>query len=187
MIATIPVLAAGFLIKDYVETALRNINVMTATTLIFGLLLGIADRFAPQTRALAQLTWKTSRLIGLAQMFAVIPGRSRSGVTMTAALFCGLKRETAARFLFLLSIPTIAAAGLLKLIDLMAMPDINWESSYSPPSSRPLLRFLYPLFSEIDRQLQLYAICCLSSVAGVVPVILFCTLMFKLFANRLLP
>jgi undecaprenyl-diphosphatase len=126
VIATIPVLIAGFLIKDYAETELRNINVITATTLVFGLLLGIADRFAPQTRALAQLTWKTSLLIGLAQMFAVIPGTSRSGVTMTAALFCGLNRETAARFSFLLSVPTIAAAGLLKLIDLLAMPNINW-------------------------------------------------------------
>jgi undecaprenyl-diphosphatase len=126
VIATIPVLIAGFLIRDYAETELRNINVIIATTLFFGLMLGIADRFAPQTRALGQLTWKTSLLIGLAQMFAVIPGTSRSGVTMTAALFCGLKRETAARFSFLLSVPTIAAAGLLKLIDLLGTPDINW-------------------------------------------------------------
>jgi len=127
VIATFPVLVAGFLVKDYAEAELRNVSVITATTLIFGLLLGIADRFAPQTRALEQVTWRISLLIGLAQMLAVIPGTSRSGVTMTAALFCGLKRETAARFSFLLSVPTIAAAGLLKLIDLLEMPDINWN------------------------------------------------------------
>ena len=126
IVATIPVLIAGFLIKEYAETELRNIYVIIATTLFFGTMLGIADRFAPQTRALDHLTWKTSLLIGLAQMFAVIPGTSRSGVTMTAALFCGLKRETAARFSFLLSVPTIGAAGLVKFIDLLSAPSINW-------------------------------------------------------------
>jgi undecaprenyl-diphosphatase UppP len=127
IIATIPVMVSGLLFEDVVETQLRSVYVIIATTLFYGLLLGIADRLAPQTRGLHELTWKTAVIIGLAQMLAIIPGTSRSGITMTAALFCSLRREVAARFSFLLSVPTIGGAALLKMIELMGMPDINWS------------------------------------------------------------
>lgn len=126
IIATIPVLIAGLLFKDVAETSLRSVTVITATTLVFGVLLGIADRNATQNRTLAQVNWKISLVIGLAQMLAIIPGTSRSGITMTAALFCHMERYAAARFSFLLSIPTIGAAASLKLLELLGTPGINW-------------------------------------------------------------
>lgn len=127
IIATIPVLIAGLLFEEVAETSLRSVAVITATTLVFGLLLGIADRVGRQQGTLAQVDWKISLVIGLAQCLAIIPGTSRSGVTMTAALFCGLQRQTAARFSFLLSIPTIGAAASLALLDLLARPELNWS------------------------------------------------------------
>ncbi|MES2605799.1 MAG: undecaprenyl-diphosphate phosphatase [Pseudomonadota bacterium] len=127
ILATIPVTVAGLLFEDVVETQMRSVNVIIVTTLFYGLLLGIADRRAKQTRGMEDLDWKTSLIIGLAQMMAIIPGTSRSGVTMTAALFCGLRRDVAARFSFLLSIPTIGGAALLKLIELLESPAINWH------------------------------------------------------------
>lgn len=126
IIATIPVLIAGLLFEDIAETSLRSVTVITATTLFFGLLLGIADRVGRQHGTLAQVNWKISLVIGLAQCLAIIPGTSRSGVTMTTALFCGLTRQSAARFSFLLSIPTIGAAASLALLELLGQPDLNW-------------------------------------------------------------
>ena len=127
VLATIPVLIAGLLFEEVAETRLRSINVITATTLIFGVLLGVADYVGRQNRELTQLTWKLSLLIGLVQCLAIIPGTSRSGVTMTAALFCGMQRQSAARFSFLLSIPTIGAAASMALLELLGQPDLNWS------------------------------------------------------------
>ncbi len=127
VIATIPVLIAGLLFEEVAETSLRSVTVITATTLFFGLMLGIADRIGPQNRTLAQVTWQVSLIIGLAQMLAIIPGASRSGVTMTAALFCRMERSAAARFSFLLSIPTIGAAASMALLKLLDVPDLNWN------------------------------------------------------------
>lgn len=127
VIATVPVLIAGLLFQNLAETTLRRVTVITATTLVFGLLLGIADRTAKQTRTLAEVNWKVSLVIGLAQMLAIIPGTSRSGITMTVALFCNMERYAAARFSFLLSIPTIGAAASLKLLELLGTPGINWS------------------------------------------------------------
>jgi undecaprenyl-diphosphatase len=127
IVATIPVLIAGLLFEEIAETKLRSVTVITATTLVFGILLGVADRAGRQNRDLTHFDWKISLLIGLAQCLAIIPGTSRSGVTMTAALFCGFQRQSAARFSFLLSIPTIGAAASMAMLELMGQPDINWS------------------------------------------------------------
>jgi undecaprenyl-diphosphatase len=127
ILATIPVGIAGVLFEDVIETQMRSVNVIIVTTLFYGLLLGIADRTARHARGMEQMTWRTALVIGLAQMMSIIPGTSRSGITMTAALFCNLKREVAARFSFLLSIPTIGGAALLKFIELLEGPAINWH------------------------------------------------------------
>lgn len=127
VLATIPVMISGLLLEDLIETKMRSINVIIVTTLFYGVLLGLADRYGRQTRGMEDLTWKTALMIGLAQMMSIIPGTSRSGVTMTAALFCNLRREVAARFSFLLSIPTIGGAALLKFIELLEAPSINWH------------------------------------------------------------
>jgi undecaprenyl-diphosphatase len=123
-LATLPVGVAGLLLDDFVEAELRSVLVIAITTLAFGLLLGWADL---RRRADRQLGLRIAVVVGCAQVLALIPGTSRSGITMTAALFCGLDRETAARFSFLLSIPVIAAAGALQITRLLASGDgVPW-------------------------------------------------------------
>jgi len=122
IIATIPAVIVGYLAEGFIETSLRSILVIAVTTTVFGLVLWWADAKASQRRNLEQLTWKDALLIGLAQAIALIPGTSRSGITMTAGLMLGLNKVDTARFSFLLSIPLIMAAGLLKTIELIQTP-----------------------------------------------------------------
>ena len=119
IIATIPVIIVGYLVKDLVELYARSALVIAVTTIGFGLLLWYADKTAKQTKDIAVVTWKSALMIGLAQIAALIPGTSRSGITMTAGLMLGFDRESAARFSFLLSIPTILGAGVFSALDLI--------------------------------------------------------------------
>ena len=112
-LATLPAVAVGFFAGDYIESDLRNLPVIATTTLVFGILLGMADRRVAKPGS-EQITLSLALLVGLAQAIAPIPGVSRSGVTITAALMLGMSRHAAARFSFLLSIPVIAGAGVLK-------------------------------------------------------------------------
>lgn len=126
-LATLPVIVVGFLAGDFIETDLRSLPMIATTTLLFGLLLGVADRRAQNISGAKQLTLALALLIGLAQAIAPVPGVSRSGVTITAALLLGMDRQAAARFSFLLSIPVIAGAGLLKVWELVnAGPGVDW-------------------------------------------------------------
>lgn len=118
IIGTIPAGLAGLLLKDYVEVYARSISVIAATTIIFGLLLWWADRTAKQIKVIEQVTFKSALIIGIAQAMALIPGTSRSGITMTAGLMLGLNRQSAARFSFLLSIPIILLAGGYQVLKL---------------------------------------------------------------------
>jgi undecaprenyl-diphosphatase len=128
LFATVPAGLAGVVFKDYIETDLRSALVIATTTILFGLLLWYADRSGRRARDEHGLTWKDVLFIGVAQALALIPGTSRSGITMTAGLMMGLNREAAARFSFLLSIPTIAGAGLFKLKDLLeATAPVDWH------------------------------------------------------------
>lgn len=126
LLATVPVGLAGLLLRDMVEIHARSVAVVATTSIVFGLLLGYADfrgRHDRETRrGMVSISWKTAMLIGLAQTLALIPGTSRSGVTMTAALLCRLDRESAARFSFLLAIPVMLASGALEALDLIAEP-----------------------------------------------------------------
>ncbi|EAR10491.1 undecaprenyl-diphosphate phosphatase [Reinekea blandensis] len=122
ILATIPAVIFGYVFEDLIETHLRSILVIAITTTVFGLLLWWADVQAPAKRSLEDLGWKDALLIGLAQALALIPGTSRSGITMTAGLMLGMKKRDTARFSFLLSIPLILAAGLLKTLDLIQTP-----------------------------------------------------------------
>lgn len=127
IVGTIPAVIAGLLIKDYVETVLRSPLVIAAATIIFGLLLWYADRTATHKRTEKTLGIKDAIKIGLAQAVALIPGTSRSGITMTAGLMLGLTRQAAARFSFLLSIPLILAASGLKTRDLISGGEtVDW-------------------------------------------------------------
>jgi undecaprenyl-diphosphatase len=116
--ATVPVAAAGLLLSHWIETALRSPLVVAATSIGFGALLAAADLLARRDRDLTSLTPGDSLAIGVAQALALVPGTSRSGITITAARLRGLDRETAARFSFLLSVPAgflVAAKDLLDL------------------------------------------------------------------------
>lgn len=116
-VATIPVLLVGLLLNNHMDR-LRTLPVIIATTIIFALLLALADRRGSGAVSQRRMTFSGALLIGLAQALAPIPGTSRSGVTITAGLFLGLSRESASRFAFLLSIPVIAGAGFLKSLEL---------------------------------------------------------------------
>ena len=117
-LATVPAGLVGLLAGGFIEGNLRSLPVIATTTLVFGLLLGVADRRACVSGGSRPLTLAIALLIGLAQAMAPVPGVSRSGVTMTAALWLGMDRQGAARFSFLLSIPIIGSAGALKAWEL---------------------------------------------------------------------
>jgi undecaprenyl-diphosphatase len=126
--ATIPVGLAGLLLKSKVETVLRSPLVIAAATIIFGLVLWMADRYGKRQRNSAEMNWKDVFFIGCGQVLALIPGTSRSGITLTAGLARGLTRETAARFSFLLSIPVITlAAGLETLTLIKEQVAVQWS------------------------------------------------------------
>jgi len=119
ILGTIPITVCGVAFKRYIEGELRSLYVISASLIILGILLWVAEKTADFHRDVSEIGWLDSQLIGLAQALALIPGSSRSGTTMTAAMFLGLTREAAARFSFLLGIPAIGAAGLFELRDLL--------------------------------------------------------------------
>lgn len=111
IIASIPIALIGFLAHDFVATTLRSPLVIACSTIGFGILLFASDRFRTKRKQLAQLSWKDAIIIGCAQTLALIPGTSRSGITLTAGLTLGFNRICAAKFSFLLSIPVILLAS----------------------------------------------------------------------------
>lgn len=111
ILASIPLGLVGLLGKDFIEAHLRTAAVIAATTLIFGFLLGFADIKAKENVSIEKLGFKGAMIIGFAQALALIPGTSRSGITMTLGMMLGLTKENAARFSFLLSIPAIVMTG----------------------------------------------------------------------------
>ncbi len=119
LVGTIPIGLVGLILGDLVEIYLRSPLLIAITTIIFGLLLGWADLRGEKQRNEHQLTWKNIIIVGIAQVVALIPGTSRSGITITAGLLLGLNRNAAARFSFLLSIPVIILAGGLKTFELI--------------------------------------------------------------------
>lgn len=119
VIATLPVLGAGFALKAAGgDILLRSPTVIAWASIIFALLLYWADHFSPRQKTLDQMKIKPAVLIGLAQILALIPGASRAGITITAARKLGFVRQEAARFSMLLSIPTILGAGVLTMGDI---------------------------------------------------------------------
>jgi len=115
VLGTIPGAVAGLLFEKQAEETFRNPALIAALLAVFGLLLGSADRFGRRTRSIGDFTWAGALFVGCCQALAIMPGVSRSGSTLTAALLLGLTREAAAQFSFLLATPIIAGACLLKL------------------------------------------------------------------------
>ncbi|MBI4438086.1 undecaprenyl-diphosphate phosphatase [Candidatus Uhrbacteria bacterium] len=120
VLSTIPVLVIGYALKDVIEGPLRSTEVVAWSFIIWGTVLYLADRRAKRPKdAVTSVSPKQMFLVGLSQAIALIPGTSRSGITITSGLFLGLSRETAARFSFLLALPATAAAGLYKLLAIL--------------------------------------------------------------------
>ncbi len=125
LIGTIPVGLAGLMFKDLIETQLRSPMVIAVATIVFGLLLWYADRTGKRSKNEYGLSLRDVLIIGVAQALALIPGTSRSGITITAGLMLGLKRKAAARFSFLLSIPVIFLAGSFETVDYLSTASIS--------------------------------------------------------------
>lgn len=117
-LGSVPVVVTGLVAYSWISTSGRSAGVVATTSILFGLLLYWADRTGSQTRTEASLGWRDAWIVGLAQALALVPGTSRSGITITAALWLGLRREDAARFSFLLSVPVGLAALVHDLRDL---------------------------------------------------------------------
>jgi len=125
ILGTIPAGLAGLLLKDKVEAAFSD-PMMTAVMLfITAILLTLAEVFTKKTRELEHLSWLDALIVGAFQAISIFPGVSRSGATISGGLFRGLNRQDAARYSFLLSIPIMAAAGLMAFSDLLAVPGLS--------------------------------------------------------------
>ena len=126
ILATIPALLAGYLLKDAVEALFKtplleaSIRLLTAA-----ILLTLAEYFGKRTRKLESMTWLDALFVGVMQIVAVFPGASRSGTTISAGIFRGFDRPSAARFAFLMSVPVMLAAGAYESLDLLKMPNLG--------------------------------------------------------------
>ncbi|MFZ5948823.1 MAG: undecaprenyl-diphosphatase UppP [Stygiobacter sp.] len=115
IISTIPVVVIGLAFKDFIEGIFtKNLYVISSSLILLAIILAVAEKVSKFSKTINDLNWFDAIIIGFAQALALIPGSSRSGTTITAGLFLGLNRETAARFSFLMSIPAVAASGLLQ-------------------------------------------------------------------------
>jgi undecaprenyl-diphosphatase len=126
IIGSLPVIVIGLVFKDAIETTLRNLWVVGVTLIVFGLLLGWADRVATKRLEIKDLTVRHGLLYGLGQALAVIPGVSRSGGTISVGLLLGYSRQAAARYSFLLAIPAVLASGLYEFYK--SYSDLNSSS-----------------------------------------------------------
>ena len=119
VLATMPIIIGGAILHAYLPEGIRDIRVIMVTTIVFGLLLGWADYKFTTTRDIKTMTVKGAFFIGCMQVIALLPGTSRSGITMTAARMLGFSRTDSARFSLLLSIPAICGAGVLATLDIV--------------------------------------------------------------------
>lgn len=117
ILATVPIGVLGFLLKDEIRTAARNLWVVATVLILFSGVFWLSERYGTRRRSMEQLTVRDGVVMGLAQCLALVPGVSRSGATASAGLFLGLQREVAFRFSFLLAIPAVLASGLFSIPD----------------------------------------------------------------------
>jgi len=126
ILGSIPVVVIGLGFKDAIHGAFtKSLNVIAISLIVLGIILAIAEKTGKFKKELKDIKWYDALLIGFAQSLALIPGSSRSGTTITAGIFLGFKRETAARFSFLLSVPAILGSGLLELYEALDFIDTS--------------------------------------------------------------
>ena len=123
-LASFPVLLVGFLGHDIISTYLRHPLIIAAASIFFGLVLLYADKSGARVNTINHISFKTAMFIGVAQILALIPGTSRSGITMTAALMLGFDRQSAARFSFFLAIPVILCAAAYECLSLLKSDNV---------------------------------------------------------------
>jgi len=125
IVATIPALLAGYLLKDAVEALFKQ-PILEASIRLFSaaILLTLAELLTRKNRTLDSMTWLDALIVGLFQIVAVFPGASRSGSTISGGMFRGFDRPSAARFAFLMSVPVMLAAGGYEMLDVLKMPDL---------------------------------------------------------------
>lgn len=112
IIGTVPIVIAGYLLQDVIRTSLRSLWIVAVVLIVFGVLLGLADRLGRRIKTQDEISYRDGILVGLAQMLALIPGVSRSGASTSAGLALGYERPAAAQFSFLLAVPAVFGAGL---------------------------------------------------------------------------
>lgn len=132
IIGSIPIVVVGLIFQTAIETVLRSLWVIAVTLIVFGIILGIADYVGAKRRRVVDLTVPHSIIYGFAQSFALIPGVSRSGGTITAGLFLGYERAAAARYSFLLAIPAIFGSGLYELYKSITSPCVQATALCKP-------------------------------------------------------
>jgi undecaprenyl-diphosphatase len=141
--ATLPIFVIALFVQAYLIPHMRNVIVIAVASIVFAIFLWHADKYGKQTRKNKDLKIKDALLIGIAQAFAIIPGASRSGVTMTAGMWLGLTRVETARFSFLLSIPTILAAAFFASYEVaQGAMEINWGLSLGVIACSAIVAFL---------------------------------------------
>jgi undecaprenyl-diphosphatase len=124
IVGSIPIVVLGLVFKDQIETVFRSMWLVAIMLIVFGVLLGIADAVGAQRRTLKDLTLGHGILYGLAQSFALIPGVSRSGGTITMGLLLGYERAAAARYAFLLAIPAVFGSGFYEMVKSIGEPSV---------------------------------------------------------------
>jgi undecaprenyl-diphosphatase len=128
-IGTVPAAITGLLLAAWIAANLRNPTIVVATLAAYGVLMALADRFAPRARDISSIGIKDAVIIGIAQALSLVPGTSRSGITMTAGRLLGFRRQDAARFSFLLSAPVILLATMYEVVMLITGgAQVAWES-----------------------------------------------------------
>jgi undecaprenyl-diphosphatase len=119
VLGTLPVVVAGVLLRKAIHGGFRALPVIAGAMIGVGVLLGLVERLARHRRTFEEITWRDALIIGAAQSLALVPGVSRSGITLLAAMAIGLRRDGAARFSFLLSIPAVAGAAIFEMKDVL--------------------------------------------------------------------
>ena len=127
ILSSVPAGIAGFILNDFIETSARSILVIASTSVVFAILLYWSDYRSLKNKELAELSWQHALVIGFAQILAIIPGTSRSGITITAALLCQFNRKAAARFSFLMAVPIIFVGGLMRSLELLGGEDLTQQ------------------------------------------------------------
>lgn len=115
IVGSVPIVLLGLLFKDAIEHSLRNLYITAIMLIVFGIILGYADKIGKKKYPIQKLIWRDAVLFGFAQAMALIPGVSRSGGTITAGLLLGYTREAAARYSFLLAVPAVFGSGFYQL------------------------------------------------------------------------